>query len=505
MSKKTRQLLIVLLVVLLLVIGVALLIFLPTGSEGTTSSNTSSATSSAETVYLYQHDAADIKQITLKNEHDTFVLNPEKKDDEIVFAVEGYEGLKTSNSLINGIASIAQQIVVKREIGKVSALGDFGLKNPHATLVTELKNGKKVTLLLGDTLNSNAKQRYAMVKGEDVVVVVEADSALNFKSTSLLSTSLVNVLGKDTEGNDLIPDFSYVRVSGRGHEKPIEIYPVPEDTSKTDPLTLYKYYIKGAKNIPLSSNAEDEFLLDMCTISASSIAVVNPTDAQKAEYGFDDPIYLSFESVQTDSDVKTTHNLLIGNINDDGTAYAMLKDVNVIYVISADVIKTATMSAHDMRDTLLYMVQIVTVDKVTLTVNGEKYEFLRERTERESSSSATSSGSNAVIYDYETYYNGEKMTMFGKYYQQFLAAYKQEEFTADMRKGDLMIELKLEYFDEFDHEPTVYRIYECEGNDRRAVFEVDGEVQSLVKMSWAQKVVDDTARLLNGEEITVIA
>ena len=108
-----------------------------------------------------------------------------------------------------------------------------------------------------------------------------------------------------------------------------------------------------------------------------------------------------------------------------------------------------------------------------------------------------------MIYDYETYYNGELLSSFSKYYQQFLSAYKQEPFTEADQKGDLLFTITLKHYPENTKKETVFKVYDCVGNDRRVVYEVDGEVIGLAKKSWASKLIEDTDRLLKGEEITV--
>lgn len=505
MSKKTRQLVAILAVVVVVGVLVGVLSLLPTGNSSTTTSSNTGSTTSTEKVYLYEHEETDVKTVVVKNMYGEFTFKAEKKDDDVVYAVEGYEGLTVAKSIVNGATSYATKLEVLREIGEVEKLADYGLKDPTAEYKVTYKNGDQVEIWIGDSLNSNAAHRYAIEKGSKKVFVVSMESLLKVKTTSLLSTTLVNVATTNEDGESVAPEFNYIKISGRDHAERIEITKVDKDKlHETDPLNMFAYYLKHPSGAPLDGSAPNNYLLDMCSITAKDIAVVNPTKAQLTEHGFDDPINLSFEIMDSEGS-KKAFSLKIGHFNPNETAYVMLEDVNVIYVVNQSVLKIATMTPHELRDDLLHIVSIRTVSALDIEIGDVKHELVHERIERESSSSATtSSGSEEVLYDYETYCNGELLSSFSAYYQQFLSAMKQEEFTEADRKGELLFSITLHYYDEFEQEPTVYRIYKCDTNERRAVFEVDGEAISLVNLSWANKMIEDTDRLLKGESITVV-
>lgn len=517
MSKKTRQLIIALAVVVVIAAVVTVLCLLPgNGSDSTSSAGSSStAASSGEEVTLYDRDEKDIESITVKNDNGEFVFKPTTKtesDGTIDFAVEGYENLNVSNSVVSGIAQFGQKLRILKEIGETDRLADYGLTDPAARYTVKYKDGSSVTVLLGSTLNSNANQRYAVEEGKKTVYAVSADAMVNVRSTTLLSTTLISAATTNqSSGEATCPTFGYIRISGRDHEDPIEIYPTSQLTmDATSPLKMFTYYIDGKTKLPLYSSATEKYLLDMCTVTATDIAAVNPTEAQLKEYGMDDPIVLRFQTVETDSDnkeTKTEYNLKVGTIDEQNqTAYAMIDGVNVVYVVGMSKLSVLTMSAYDMRDTLLYIVNADSVETFELDMNGQHYEFDHERTERVSSSSsqASSGTASSVVYDYTTYYNGEELTMFSKFYQQFLSAYKQEPFTDLDSKGDLLFTLTLKHYPECEKKETVFKVYQCATNDRRVVFEVDGEIQGLVKSTWASACMDAVDKLLKGEEITVV-
>lgn len=502
MSKKKRQLLIILAVVVVVGALVVVLSLLPSSDPAETSSAVSSGTSSAEENVLYQHEKADLKKMTLTNQYGTFVLLPKTDGDEVTYELEGYDGLNVSASGLNSIAEFANKLVVYREIGEADDLGSYGLTNPAAEFTAEYRDGSSVTVCIGSALPTDTSRRYAVEKGKKNVLVVSANTLTTVQNTSLLSTTLINAASTDDEGNAIAPTFDSIHISGRDHDSMISIYPTSKlEVEETSPLKVYSYYIDLRVDAPLYSSATEKYLLDMCTVNATDLAVINPTEEEKAEYGFDDPIILEFTTSETGESEETsltTYKLLIGKINDDGTAYAMLEDVNIIYDIRMDNLSVVTMSVFDLRDSLLNLVSVSSVEQILVEIGDRSYTFDHERTVRE-----TSSESSTVIYDYETYYNGELLSSFSKYYQQFLSAYKQEEFTEADEKGDLLFTVTLKHYPENKKKETVFKVYECVNNDRRVVYEVDGEIIGLAKKTWANKVIADTDRLLTGEEITV--
>lgn len=505
MSKKKRQLLVILAVVVVLGALVAVLTLLPSGDPADASSDSPSSTASTAEVTLYSRDKTDLKKLVLTNEFGTFTLTAKPDGDAMTYALEGYEGLNVSTAMLSSIAEFGSKLVVYREIGDTTDLASYGLTKPAAEFTAEYTDGSSVSIQVGDPLPTDASRRYAVEKGKKNVFVVSANSLTTVKNTALLSTSLINAAITDNNGESAAPSFDSIHISGRGHESKISIYPTSKlNVEETSPLKVYSYYIDGRAKVPLYSSATEKYLLDMCTVTASDLAVINPTDAQKAEYGFDDPIILEFTTVETDDNDKKTltpYKLLIGRINDDGTAYAMLEDVNIIYTVPADKLAVATMSVFELRDSLLNLVSVSSVEEIVVQIGDQTYKFDHERKERETSSGASSTSS--VIYDYETYYNGELLSSFSKYYQQFLSAYKQEPFTEADQKGDLLFTITLKHYPENTKKETVFKVYDCVGNDRRVVYEVDGEIIGLAKKSWASKLIDDTDRLLKGEEITV--
>lgn len=512
MSKKIRQLITLLVVVVLIGAMVGVMALFPAAPDGDTDSSSSNTSSEdPDAVYLYEHKDIEVDSVTLKNEAGTFEVDVtyNEETEKAEYTLLGYEGTNNLVTMPPKIAAFAQKLEVIREMGAKENLAEFGLTEETATarFTAYYTDGTKEDILIGGTLNSNEEQRYAVKVGSNEVFVTEVDQLIEITPLKLLPTLLMSIQAMQDDDSLVAPEFKSIRFSGRGHDKPVIIRRTDElELDESSPLYSSVYYVDQNPVLPVLPEATSTYLMDMCLIQGKDVAAVKPTKAQLTQYGFDDPLYMDVEVIATVGAGEITdrideYHLLIGNINEkEGIAYAMLKDRDVIYVIDSDCVKAATMSAFEMRDTLMYLISVNSVAKMEVEAGGKSYTFIRDRIEKEITDS--SSGETTVQYEYETYYNNEKMAKFGTFFTQFLATYAEAEATGNEVKGELLFKTTLTHYDEMDKGTTEVCVYACD-DDRRVLYEVDGELLGLAKKSWATKLISDVERLVKGENITL--
>lgn len=515
MSKKIRQLITLLVVVVLIGAMTVAIALIPSGNDPDAGSSSSSSSNSSskneEAKYLYEYKDTDIALINLKNATGSyeFTTGYDEDSERVTYSITGYEGIDFFTTMCEKVAEFGQKLEVIREMGQQADLAQFGLSEDKAARFTvTYKDGTKQDILIGETLHSNEEQRYAVEAGKDEVFVVEANQLLDIKPETLLSSLLLSIQAVDSSDELWAPDFNLIRISGRDHKTPIVIRPVADlDVDISSHLYAADYYIDGKPTMPVLPEATSSYLLDMCLIQSTGVVKVNPTAADKAKYGLDNPIYLDVEVIALrDDDGKPKqidkYRVMVGDINEkEGYAYAMTSERNVIYTIDSDCIKVLTMSAYDIRDTIMYMATITSVAQMTVEVDGKPYTFIRDRIPQETKDSST--GETTVTYEYETYYNNEKMAKFGTFYTQFLTVYAESAPTGKEVKGELLFKATLKHYDELDKDQTVVCVYACD-DDRRVLYEVDGQIIGLAKKSWATKVMSDVDKLINGKDITLM-
>ena len=271
------------------------------------------------------------------------------------------------------------------------------------------------------------------------------------------------------------------------------IFPQAEDVAATSPLKYYSYYMSEPQEAGVTSKLTDNYLTPLANLAATGFAAVNPTDEELQKYGMDHPIELRFW-------IEGEKTTLIGNV-DDSTAYVMFEGGKVIYTVDAANVALATTKAFDLRDTLMFLCDISTVQTFEFTDDsGKTYTIEQQRTEKVSSSSAdASSDKSEVEYEYTAYYNDLNLQYYKKFYQSFLTAYREEEVPVDAQLGAKLFSLTLNFYDEYDAEPITVAAYKY--SDRRVVYQINGQNMALVKNSWADKVLADFIKLIKDEEI----
>ncbi len=510
MNKKTKQLLIFLAVLVVVGVGVALLLLLPQDGDSTTSSATAS-TSSTEAISLISRDQTELKSISFTNEKGTFELIAEIEEPQstaetssgstssaaatVTYQVTGMEGITILGSVAQSNAQYGYSLSATRDLGEVSDLAPYGLDYPAASFVANYTDGTSTTISIGDIVPGSTSQYYVMRSGDKHVYLSAVGSVLSASRDDFLSSSILSLMTTDTSGNESLPTFDKIRISGRDHADPIVIFPQSEDVAATSPLRYYTYYMSEPVEAGVTSKLADNYLTPLASLSASGYAAVNPTDEELQKYGFGNPIELRFWIEGN----KTT--LLVGNV-DSSTAYVMMEGGKVIYEVAASDLAIATVSAFDLQDTLMFLCDITTVSSFEFTDNtGKTYTVEQERTEKVSSSSAAvSSGEEAgVEYEYAAYCNDQNLQYYKKFYQSFLTAYREEEVPEDIQLGEKIFSLKLNYYDEYNTEPVTIDVYQY--SDRRVVYQINGKNMALVKSDWADKVLGDFTKLLADEEI----
>ncbi len=513
MSKKIRQLIVLLVVVVLVGAMTIALALVPVNDSGNGSSSDpgSSSSGSTKAEYLYQYDEDEVKAFTLKNENGTFRFTAWYNEDQkrMNYQIVGYEGIDFLDSMPGKVAVFAEELQVIRWIGEKENLSDYGLTEEKAVrLQASYTDGTSVDILIGDSLNSNEKHRYAVEAGKNKVFVVEAEQLLTISAKTLLPSLLLSIQAIDAEENLMAPDFYSIRISGRDHKKPLEIFRVDQlkDIDESNPLSNAVYYIAdGNAKHPVLPEATTTFLSKMCLIQSTGVAAIKPTAAQRAQYGFDNPIVLDVQVLAAVNEEDGTpkqiddYKIYVGKI-EKNVAYAMVPNRDVIYEIDPDCIEALTMEPYAMREKVMYMLSGSAIKDLTVTGNGKVYPIIRDRIKNESVNSAT--GETVVTYEYKAYYNNELLSQYNNFYAQFLAAFTEGPVTETTQKGELLLQMDIKHFEEMSKESTQIRVYACE-DERRVLYEADGELLGYVRKTWANKVLSDVENLIQGKKITV--
>ena len=184
-----------------------------------------------------------------------------------------------------------------------------------------------------------------------------------------------------------------IKYSGKNHPVPFSIR--RSYYTDSEELTLFSYiidkpYARG------TSDTVSNILGSFKSLSASQALYLHPTAQQKKQLGFQDPItvmemVMAVETAESSDSSNTldkqaekkiyynssTTKLTIGSIDDNGNYVVMMDGIDAIYLVSKEVLfDLADRTYTNSVNTLLFLKNINQVGKISITVNGQRHDFL---------------------------------------------------------------------------------------------------------------------------------
>lgn len=316
MSKQIRNIIIAVVVVLLLVGSLVLIKILPASQpEGqTTTAPAETTTAEGQTaapddggIYLTQNEEGNLDTIEVTNEFGSYTLEQPQKN---MWIVKGYEDIMTGDAvpfMVDSCGNFKVASVIEKNCTDFSK---YGLDKPVATIRIKFRDASEMTVYFGDANPaSSTKSRYLYVKnGKEVyeesvgLYTAFSNSVEELFSTEMLSPQKTT----DSDGKTVFAAIDSITLGGKARDKEINITANKasgKQSSGNLVFTESKMIINSPISAPLDTSTESGRFgttysrLTETGITASTIAKVHPTDADKAEYGLVDPAYtLKFTS-----------------------------------------------------------------------------------------------------------------------------------------------------------------------------------------------------------------
>lgn len=497
MKKNTRYILITLIIAV--VLGGAITALLFTQPEAEDSSSSSSETSSSTDISLFSYEDANVESITVKNSDGEFKIltrtetaesaSSEEEDsssaaeEKTVFYLDGIEESLQSTSTVSTTAGYGTSLSATSEIGNADdlSLAEYGLDAPSVTVTTVLKDGTENTYSVGN--ESPLSGYYVLYNGK--VYVASISSNLFKTSLDFVTTTVLTITPPESEDSSTTASNEYTAFTFSGTNFPQEVKIAPQSklTSSFKLTTPYEVDANATTLTNITTSVE--------SLTASSVAAVNPTDEELEKYGLKDPkVRMSF-TVNGNS-----YTLLSGNV-ENSNQYVMLEGVNVVYVFGQDSISSwADATLFTVRDSFVWLQLITDVDKLTVETPDKTDVFTLSRTENEESSTEDN-----TVYDYTVKgTDGQDITyqdVFTSYYQTIIGIQLLNETTETTASGDPMLRVTYEFYE--GGTPKVVEFYSI-GN-RRCLVKVDDQVVGVVSENVVQTVIDNTAIVLQNKSV----
>ncbi|MCM1054332.1 MAG: DUF4340 domain-containing protein [Bacteroides sp.] len=480
-------------VVGLIVLGAVVLLLTVTAPDSGEEENTAvSSTTEDPALVLQPEDMGDIASIHIENSKGSFTVKPVNSENgEKNWAVEGMEDIderlwvqSSFESLVGTLTDMTARSVIEEA---PDDLEQYGLTEPQARAEVNYENGGTFTILIGGNVVSGSA---------NYVKTLDSDTVYSYYTYNLSGItggepmSFINTTVMPSYDSSNAPEIKKITVTRKDLDAPIVLEALPE--APEDSIQVYAYAFTSPYDVYLDLTEGNSYINAMFTLSADKAVYVDPTEAQMAETGLDDP-FCEVDMLAGDS----VYRLYIGSsvteeVTDEESGvttaelagfYAMSNQVkDVIYYFSADKMIWATMEPTRYMSKLFLMPYIY--DLNTVSYRDSDCEF----------SLTVEGGAD----DGRVILNGEESDIdrFKTFYQ-YLVSCRGEEIYTDEAKGDFIAEFSYTYDDGRD--PDSVALYGS--NDRKVVIEVNGKNIFKTKWNYGTRLKENAKAYLNGEEV----
>ncbi|MBR4888231.1 MAG: hypothetical protein IKU17_03720 [Clostridia bacterium] len=477
MKPATRRLVITAAVLVVLAVAAFALLLPGSAQPGETSSVPVS--SEAEGIVVISKDRATLDRVTIKNETGEFTIRAatEKDTTTNVFVLDELSHVATSGENLVNAARYAYDVEALLDIGPLAelpGLAEYGLDEPVVTMKAKYNDGSEdFTLLVGDEAASGGNY----ILAGDHVYTAEIASYVYADKYAFLEATIYNIpiVGN---GSDVI---DYLSLSGRMMEDELRIEYTGDDKNGPYNALFMPYIITEPHYSGMNTNCIDELVALLPAPSVAGTAWYDPDDAAMEKMGLADPYLVCDFSING-----YAHVLKIGDRHELDSAYRYLMvDDSPIVLVMAETAMSALLDLNEMalRDGFVWSPMLKKTNGMTVTYEGEKYDFKLQRTEKE----AATSGS-AVTYDYTCTLNGAEFE-YAKLQKLFSTAITPTVLSLDevAKESKPVLTITYTYYEGGTN--TVQYFAVTEGERRYAAY-LDGKFAGLVKEAFVTDIIN---------------
>lgn len=476
MKKTTKNIIIALAV--LLVLGAAAAVLLLTTPVEEPEEETSS-TSSTTMEKLIDQSITDIKDVVIDNSEsgESLTLVPAKSGEDSeennTFTIKGWEDEDVITANVLSLAQSFYSVTPTKEIGQVENLAEYGLSGDGLYKVTvSYTNGSSDTILVGSEAGETYG-RYALY--DDTVYIIPGSIYLTKSKYEFINTSVLSIpdiVTEDEEGNETTAtsEFKSLRLSGTNYPQEILM------KESEDELLVYEI----AEPVYAGANSTwvDSLLEQLQTITASGVAAVQATDEDLEKHGLDEPSAV-VEYVMNGE----KHTLRLGD-KSNGIYSLMADDNTTIYLIGESSVDSwANKTVYQVRDSFIRLVNIKSVEKLTVTAADgvDVYDVERILNEERSTESSP-------FYDLEISKDGEAIEYdnYQPFYQMLLSVSLLNEEVREP-EGDPVLTIR---YDRFDGGSEEICFYKDSAAERRYIVTLNGQPSGVVRSTDVEKILE---------------
>ena len=451
----------------------------------------------SDRIYIFEAIYSDrIKKITVENEHGGFAFVRNSKNG---FNIEGYENVPYDDELFALLKNVAGNTLTKTKVMSKASnekLEEYGLLKPQANWTVETTDGQFFKVYVGDALLTGGGY-YCMFEGRPGSVYVLSEDILSTILTPVEGYVAPVVCAGIQQNDYFTVDKFTVYKNG---EKMFRIRLVDKD-KQLNPNALAENLMDYPTAYYPNSQLYYEIIYKFMGFKADSCYDIKATEDEKAAIGLDDPHYvITFEY----NDFH--YEIYFSELQEDGTYYVESNMFpGVIGVCKASDVEWVESGLIEWIDSFVFQQYVTNIS--TLKIESDDINALFELTHGESQD-----GKTTPLY---VKADGKELTTenvenFRQYYKSLLSVVitdycvddeyckmTEEELQAFISNKD-NASLSFTYRTLAGEESTI-AFYPY--STRHSCVTIDGVGEFYVSSDYVKKIVNDTQRVLAGEEI----
>jgi len=436
---------------------------------------TSTSTDNAEgNIEVMKLNKDDIVKMTLQGKDGTITFT--KSGDKWV--LDGNNAVPLDQTSVDDIAYTFASLYAEQVVEeKPNNLAQYGLDAPVVTATATLKDNTSKTLYLGNKTPTGTY--YLMAKGDPKVYEVWMNHGEH------LSYTLSDVRDK-TMPSITATELTYLKM-WKGDGRTIEIQANDEQTDEQAQYGLSGWIMTQPYSQTMGVDTQNfQTVLDaLGNLSIDGVIEETPSDLSK--YGLDKP-----KGELEVKDKQNTLHIFIGDTNDDSQTYFKLADSPTVYVMGADKLSFMDTKPFDIVEKFAYIVNIDTVDRITIEANGKTHDMTLTRTTKKATSDDEQ---DEVDTTYKVDGKVVEEDQFKKYYQSLIGLMVDAENDKQLKEEPAV---KTTFYLNSGAQREVHVNYVPYNSDFYAVFR-DGKSEFVLSKQQVDKMLKDLDDLIAGK------
>lgn len=489
MTKKKRNL--ILLLAATLIMGGLLWLVISLDEENidhTHSVDTSDTSDdSSDSGVLISEDDENLEKIVYSNAKASYTVTLDKKAGEIVFSE--LKGLPVNQNFMEyiwyGITQLTYDSIITSTDAEGYKASDYGLDKPSLTVNATFAGNKKYKFIAGSAVPGSTDMYYVRLSGDKNVYACAIDSVFFMGNDYFLSDDVFYYYDKDLESESDIA-IGNITLSGDNFNGRF-VMQRNKISNQSDPFCGYDYIVTSPIKWPAKSSSAALIVHELTYMTADDAVVLNPTEKQLKQYGFDTPsCTISF----TRNGKACT--LYIGSITKTDM-YVMLKGQPIIYSLNVDGLSMLhKLSPENIYSDTALSISIETISNIKIQSSDLTRNIAVSRTAKESTAAAEIS--EDVIYTYSVKVDGEekKYSVYTNFIKQLNNSVVQS-WNVKKPTGKPAVTVTVDYFDNYGRKSDVIRFYK---HSSRAYAVVWGDYPvNTVSATWLSQVLENAEKL----------